>query len=292
MGNTWNGYTNMGYRNTMNTMPMTRSSMMTSPMTYAAPMNTYAAPAPVGHAFSYNDGMSARTENSHMGVTKGSYSYIDGNGKIQTVNYQADANGFKVDGTNLPIMKMAQPMPVDDTPAVKAAKAKFMAAFKKEEMKSDMPMMKMAKPMFIEDTLEVKQAKAKFMAAFKKEEMRNRNKRGLVWAGLSHTPASTAPLFRAAPLVATTPFYGSHLGLGLLRKKRALMLGYTPASTAPLFRAAPLVATTPFYGSHLGLGLLRKKRALVLGGLSHTPASTAPLFRAVRPFGLRYAQWF
>ena len=74
------------------------------------------------------------------GVTRGSYSYIDANGVPQTVNYIADALGFRVQATNLPVAPAVSPVgpvPVDvplpvvpeDTPEVKAARADFQAAF-------------------------------------------------------------------------------------------------------------------------------------------------------------------
>merc|ERR1712117_512220 len=37
------------------------------------------------------------------GVTRGSYSYVDANGIVQTVNYLSDALGFRVAATNLPV---------------------------------------------------------------------------------------------------------------------------------------------------------------------------------------------
>merc|ERR1712066_745916 len=37
------------------------------------------------------------------GVTRGAYSYVDANGIVQTVNYIADALGFRVGATNLPV---------------------------------------------------------------------------------------------------------------------------------------------------------------------------------------------
>lgn len=76
--------------------------------------------------------------NTYGGVT-GSYSYVDANGITQTVNYIADALGYRVAATNLPVAKsveLAQPVfdlvgpaPVEDTEEVKAAKAEFQAAF-------------------------------------------------------------------------------------------------------------------------------------------------------------------
>jgi len=124
----------------------------------AAPYG-YAAPSPYGYApatqyqsrdvygnvaFGYAGPTSARKEvgNAYGGVT-GSYQYIDGNGIPQTVNYVADALGFRATGTNLPVAPAVPvsppleppvdtgvpPEPVTDTPEVAAAKAEFQAAF-------------------------------------------------------------------------------------------------------------------------------------------------------------------
>lgn len=92
-------------------------------------------------SFGHAGGPSARTESRNAyGVTQGSYQYVDANGLIQTVNYIADPlNGFRVEGTNLPVAPVANnaapifnlvgPAPVEDTPEVAAAKAEFKAAF-------------------------------------------------------------------------------------------------------------------------------------------------------------------
>ena len=37
------------------------------------------------------------------GVVRGAYSYVDSDGIVQTVNYIADALGFRVGATNLPV---------------------------------------------------------------------------------------------------------------------------------------------------------------------------------------------
>jgi hypothetical protein len=36
------------------------------------------------------------------GVVRGSYSYVDANGAVQSVNYISDALGFRAVGTNIP----------------------------------------------------------------------------------------------------------------------------------------------------------------------------------------------
>merc|ERR1711884_694267 len=92
-------------------------------MGYAyAPTYTYAAPAPVVpvapvsgsqfHAqdeasdqyhFGYANGDSSKEEiKLPDGSIQGTYSYVDANGIVQTVNYVADEHGFRVAAANLP----------------------------------------------------------------------------------------------------------------------------------------------------------------------------------------------
>ena len=60
--------------------------------------------------FGYADPNSARVETKTAdGVVRGSYNYVDTNGQIQTVQYVADALGFRVAATNLPVA----PQPVE-----------------------------------------------------------------------------------------------------------------------------------------------------------------------------------
>merc|ERR1719422_2274967 len=84
----------------------------------AAPVAVAAAPAiaaPGVHAtqyhaqdelrnyeFGYQNPNSARTEkgNAELGTVAGSYSYVDGHGLTQKVDYVADALGFRVTGSN------------------------------------------------------------------------------------------------------------------------------------------------------------------------------------------------
>merc|ERR1711963_632069 len=82
----------------------------------AAPVAaTVAAAAPVSsqfhaqdeagsYSYGYNSDTQAKTEvKSPDGVTRGSYSYVDANGLLQTVQYISDAMGFRVAATNLPV---------------------------------------------------------------------------------------------------------------------------------------------------------------------------------------------
>ena len=74
--------------------------------------------------FGYSDPNSARTETRTAdGVVRGSYNYLDTAGQIQTVHYIADALGFRVAATNLPVA----PQPVD------AARAEHLALYAKVE---------------------------------------------------------------------------------------------------------------------------------------------------------------
>ena len=110
--------------------------------------------------------------NTYGGVS-GSYSYVDANGQVQTTNYIADALGFRVQATNLPVAPVAE---------------------------LAQPVFNLAGPAQIEDTPEVKAAKAEFQAKF--DEAAARAKRS--------TPASTAPLAALpAPILASAPLnYG------------------------------------------------------------------------------------
>merc|ERR1719273_3068947 len=89
------------------------------PSHYYAPNYAYAATAtPVSpnpssqfHAqdnfgnynYGYADPNSAKQEiKAPDGIVQGSYSYVDANGVVQTVNYIADDHGFRVAATNLP----------------------------------------------------------------------------------------------------------------------------------------------------------------------------------------------
>ncbi|XP_071537551.1 uncharacterized protein [Panulirus ornatus] len=55
------------------------------------------------YSFGFNGGFNSRNEmRDAFGNVRGSYNYLDSNGKVQTQHYVADALGFRVSGTNLP----------------------------------------------------------------------------------------------------------------------------------------------------------------------------------------------
>jgi hypothetical protein len=56
-----------------------------------------------GYNYGYATPTSSKQEfKTPDGVVQGTYSYVDANGVVQTVNYVSDAEGFKVAATNLP----------------------------------------------------------------------------------------------------------------------------------------------------------------------------------------------
>ncbi|XP_050453282.1 uncharacterized protein LOC126852489 [Cataglyphis hispanica] len=78
------------------------------------------------YSFGYSAPGSARSEvRTSNGATRGTYSYVDETGVIQTAQYVADGeNGFRVYATNLP----QAPLPVQDTPEVMAARTAHLQA--------------------------------------------------------------------------------------------------------------------------------------------------------------------
>jgi len=110
--------------------PVAAHVVQAAPLVQAAPV---AAPAFVGtqyhaqdglgqYSFGFNDPNSVRQEvKTADGVVRGAYRYVDTNGIVQTVEYIADAGGFRVAGTNLPVSEVALPVPVQVTPEVAAA---------------------------------------------------------------------------------------------------------------------------------------------------------------------------
>lgn len=106
------------------------------------------------YAYGYNGDLSTKSETRTIdGITRGTYSYIDADGNVQTVEYTADPIlGFRAAATNLPkapIDTAIAPEPVKDTEEVIKARANHLAAFDEvvkridsmptEEQKQQMP---------------------------------------------------------------------------------------------------------------------------------------------------------
>ncbi|XP_063584854.1 uncharacterized protein LOC134762398 [Penaeus indicus] len=129
---------------TYNALPYGPVSYSVSPYTSVAPIQSqYHAQDEIGqYSFGYAGGPSSRSESRDAyGVVRGSYNYVDSEGKVQTQHYVADALGFRVSGTNLPVAPDAPvvapvavlpgplPEPVQDTPEVAAAKVAHQQAY-------------------------------------------------------------------------------------------------------------------------------------------------------------------
>ncbi|KAL7052461.1 hypothetical protein ACKWTF_004870 [Chironomus riparius] len=123
------------------------------------------------YSYGYQGGPSAKSEIKTLdGITQGSYSYVDAESKLQTVNYVADALGFRVAATNLPtppVDNAKAPEQVEDTPEVKAAKIEHLEALRKAEnsetTEEESAPLKAPEP--VEDTEEVKVARAEHLKA-------------------------------------------------------------------------------------------------------------------------------
>lgn len=87
------------------------------------------------YSYGYNGGNSAKVESKSIdGITRGSYSYVDAEGRLQTVEYTADAvNGFRAAATNLPKAPLGA---IADTPEVAQAKAEHFRAFNEASLRS------------------------------------------------------------------------------------------------------------------------------------------------------------
>ncbi|KAF0291037.1 Cuticle protein 6 [Amphibalanus amphitrite] len=215
------------------------------PLTYAAAApavtsSQYQAQDELGqYQYGYSGPLSSKTETMNaLGATAGSYSYLDANGIKQTVNYVADAAGFRVKATNLPVapeLRLAAPVhtlvgpaPVDDTAEVKAAKAEFRmlyneAAAAAEAAPDARRRRRSMEPMMPEDTAEVKAAKAVHAQLYNAEVLRNSGV-PVATPVLLDTPAVMAEKARHAALynqaalrAAAAPDYGpvAYAGYGL-----------------------------------------------------------------------------
>jgi len=223
-----------------------------APLAYAgAPITTIAAaPAPVAtvaaipaaplsqqfhsqdeftnFAHGYSNLHSSKTEtgNAALGIVSGGYSYVDANGELQTTQYQADALGFRVQATNLPVAPVFEGKAPVFNPELPVAPVYNGVA----------PVFNPVLPVAPALTPEVAEATAAHLAAH--EEAGDRKKRS--------TPAATEPLVvKALPAPAFAPLtYGGYAGYAPFHGAYAPYHGaYAPyhGAYAP-FAAAPYVA--------------------------------------------------
>ncbi|XP_018571433.1 calphotin-like [Anoplophora glabripennis] len=124
-----------------------KPSGILAPLTYSAPVAVAAISTPVAtqyhsqdelgqYSYGYSNAQSAKAEaRAANGLTVGGYTYVDPEGKLQSVEYSSDANGFRVAASNLPVPPavpvapvLPVPVPVQDTPEVVEARAKHLEA--------------------------------------------------------------------------------------------------------------------------------------------------------------------
>ncbi|XP_071441685.1 vitelline membrane-like protein [Hetaerina americana] len=128
--------------------PLAYSALAAPASVAALPISSqYHAQDELGqYSYGYAGGPSAKSEvKTFDGVTRGGYSYVDAEGKVQSVKYVADpVNGFRVTATNLPVAPEALPVeplraptPVEDTPEVAAAREAHLAAYEEARAKAE-----------------------------------------------------------------------------------------------------------------------------------------------------------
>ncbi|XP_049315210.1 uncharacterized protein LOC125778994 [Bactrocera dorsalis] len=94
------------------------------------------------YSYGYSADQSAKAEYLSLdGSSRGFYSYVDADGKLQTVKYEAGRNqGFKAAATNLPKApknpNRFAPLPVRDTPEVQEAKKAHFEAYREAELRA------------------------------------------------------------------------------------------------------------------------------------------------------------
>ena len=165
------------------------------------------------YAYGYEGSQSAKSEVKTIdGITQGSYSYVDPESKLQTVNYVADALGFRVAATNLPtppVYDGKAPEPVEDTVEVKAAKAEHLEIVEKVkngEAPVAVPEVAPLKaPEPVEDTVEVKAAKAEHLKAVEIAKTRSALVDEVVIAPASTVAIHAAPYVAHQPIVYSAP---------------------------------------------------------------------------------------
>jgi len=161
----------------------------TWPVVSAVPAVTqYHAQDALGqYSYGYSGGPSAKTEVKTLdGVTRGSYSYIDSNAQVQTVNYVADALGFRVAATNLPVAPVDNnaapvdnaeaPKPVEDTDEVKLARAEHLEAVSRAQTENSEPeaeTIEQEAPEPVKDTPEVQKAREEHLQAVEEAKSRS-----------------------------------------------------------------------------------------------------------------------
>ncbi|XP_039965765.1 uncharacterized protein LOC120778127 [Bactrocera tryoni] len=181
------------------------------------------------YSYGYGEPFSTKQEvRTQDGITRGYYTYLDAKGKLQTVTYTADADGFHVAGTNLPKQRSSTdgstvfeaPQSVQETPEVAAARLQHLAAHQQAKLRlygistpiaSNSLLVKESKddnvkaidrsdllPQQVEDTPEVAAAKVEFFKRYEEVKQRNNRLR-------QKQPNAGYALVKSQPLTVTVP---------------------------------------------------------------------------------------
>ncbi|KAM8710892.1 hypothetical protein ACLKA7_017508 [Drosophila subpalustris] len=94
------------------------------------------------YSYGYSDENAARAEyTTRDGSSRGFYSYVDANGKLQTVRYEAGGRqGFKAEASNqpqAPVDDQKAPLPVTDTREVQEAREAHLNALRKAQKEQE-----------------------------------------------------------------------------------------------------------------------------------------------------------
>ncbi|XP_064544000.1 uncharacterized protein LOC135432300 [Drosophila montana] len=150
------------------------------------------------------------------GVTHGSYSYVDARGEQQTVNYQADANGFRVTASSLQ-QQQQQLRPNEETAEVAALRAQHLAAHAEAKLRlagGD------GLSGTVQDTPEVAAAKVAFFKRFEAEKLRNQ---------LNKVATTTKSAAGHSHNILSQPLYVYQPASGYIYKYNSLLKAGSPA---------------------------------------------------------------
>ncbi|EDV39615.1 uncharacterized protein Dana_GF10117 [Drosophila ananassae] len=133
------------------------------------------------------------------GVVHGTFSYLDAHGETQTVDYVADANGFRVT-SKLPNQEANK-----ETPEVAALRAEHLEAHKQAKLRLAGGSSFAPEP--VQDTPEVAAAKVAFFKRFEAEKLRNQLLGEKIQV-LAAPPAPSPLAVRSQPIYVYQPASG------------------------------------------------------------------------------------
>merc|ERR1711887_422896 len=193
--------------------------------------------------FGHHGGPSSRNEvRDAFGVVRGQVNYIDADGKLQQQNYIADALGFRVAATNLPVAPEAPeaiylnpPKPVEDTPEVAEAKAAHLKLLE-EALAAAAPA----------EAAPVDAAPAEAAPAEEVTAARKKRDVGSVAIHSAVAPLAIAPHAVAPPaFVAPTPYAATHSFAPAVTYGHTIASGLTYAPGHAITPAATYNAAAP-----------------------------------------------